>query len=188
MRARGRLRELTINPRERTQNITVTVREDVSAECESLWEKEIDIEIRPHKKRRSLDANDLCWALCTEIGNAMRPPVPKEEVYRRAIRDVGSYFPVPIREDQVELFQARWQRNGIGWFAEVADRARGLAGYVKVFAYCGSSSYDTREMSRLLDYLMEDARAMEIAIPFSKKEEEELLKRWSLPKKSITKK
>ncbi len=188
MKMRGKLRDLTVNPREGTQNITVTVEADFGPAFEQMRKAAVEVEIRPCRRGRSPDANDFCWALCRDIGNALRPPLPKEEVYRHAIRAVGSYFAVPIRLDELELFQARWQRNGIGWFAEVADSARGLPGYVKVFAYCGSSSYDTREMSRLLEYLLEDARAMRLPIPLGKKETEELLKRWNQPRKKENRK
>ena len=37
-------------------------------------------------------------------------------------------------------------------------------GYKKVFAYYGSSKYDTKEMSRLIDNLMQDAEALGLVV------------------------
>ena len=118
----------------------------------------------------------MCWSLCTDIGKALTPPIPKEEVYRKAIRDVGEYEPLPIREDAVETFQRRWASHGTGWFAEVVDNSK-LKGYKLVFAYYGSSTYDTSAMSRLIDYLVQDARNMGLPLPATK-EQEEMLKSW----------
>ncbi len=171
----GRLTGFSLN-RDGSQNVTVTVAADFAEEYDRLKDVPVSVEIRKATKKRSRDANSMAWALCSDIGNALRPPIPKEEVYRRAIRDVGEYEPLPIRADVVETFQRRWAAKGVGWFAEIIDDSK-LPGYKLVFAYYGSSTYDTAEMSRLIDYLVEDARNMGIPIPASK-EQEEALKAW----------
>jgi hypothetical protein len=149
---------------------------DAGAVYEKLKDVPVNVEIRKHNPGRSKDANAFCWALCTDIGKALTPPIPKEEVYRKAIRDVGEYEPLPIREDAVETFQRRWASHGTGWFAEVVDDSK-LKGYKLVFAYYGSSTYDTAAMSRLIDYLVQDAREMGLSLPATK-EQEEMLKSW----------
>lgn len=168
----GTLRDLTIN-RDGTQNVTVTVQGDFRAAFDSLSGKPLDVEIKPHREKRSRDANAFCWALCTDIGNAMRPPLPKEAVYRKAIRDVGEYEPLPIRADAVDTFLERWATKGTGWFAEIIDDSK-LPGYKLVFAYYGSSTYNTQSMARLIDYLVDDAEQMGIPIPAGKAELEQL--------------
>ena len=123
---RGRLRDLTMN-RDRTQNITVTVTADFRDQFDQLQDKDLDIEIRQHREKRSQDANSFCWALCTQIGNAIYPPKPKEEVYKEAIRDVGEYEPLPIRDEAVETFQRRWAAKGTGYrmyHLQVGDRKK----------------------------------------------------------------
>lgn len=139
-----------------------------------LKDHEVSIEIKRTTKARSLDANAFMWKLCTEIANAIRST--KEEVYRKAIRDVGKYFPVPVRDDLIEEWQKSWSRNGIGWFADVTDKSKNK-GYTLMFSYCGSSTYTTEEMSRLIDYLIDDMKQMGLPIPASK-EQEEALKAW----------
>lgn len=173
----GRLNGLTLN-RDGTQNITVTVAADFTETYDKLKDELVSVEIRKATKKRSKDANAMCWALCHDIGNALQPPVPKEEVYRNAIREVGEYEPLPIREDAVETFQRRWAAKGTGWFAEVIDDSK-LPGYKLVFAYYGSSTYDTATMSKLIDFLVQDAMNMGVKIPASK-EQEEALNAWSL--------
>ena len=171
----GRLTGFSLN-RDGTQNVTVTVAADFAESYDRLKDDAVTVEIKKATKKRSRDANAMCWAMCSDIGNALRPPVPKEEVYRKAIREVGEYEPLPIRGDAVETFQRRWAAKGTGWFAEVIDDSK-IPGYKLVFAYYGSSTYDTATMSRLIDFLVEDARNMGLPIPASK-EQEEMLAAW----------
>lgn len=154
-----------------------TTREDFGKIYDRLKDADVDVEIKKRNPKRSKTANDFCWAICADIGKAITPPVPKEEVYRKAIRDVGEYEPLPIREDAVKTFQNRWAAKGTGWFAEVIDDSK-LPGYKLVFAYYGSSTYDTASMSRLIDYLVDDARQMGLPIP-ARKEQEEMLNAWA---------
>ena len=149
---------------------------DAGMVYEKLKDCPVDVEIKKHNQKRSRDANSFCWALCTDIGNALTPPLPKEEVYRRAIRDVGEYEPLPIREDAVPTFQSRWASHGTGWFAEVVDNSK-LTGYKLVFAYYGSSTYDTSSMSKLLDWPVDECKQMDLPIPAAK-EQEEMLAEW----------
>ena len=156
--------------------LTFSTKGDAGAVFEKLKDADVNAEFKKYNPGRSKDANSFCWALCTDIGKAIRPPIPKEEVYRKAIREVGEYEPLPIKEEAVETFQRRWASHGTGWFAEVIDNSK-LKGYKLVFAYYGSSTYDTASMSRLIDYLVDDAKQMGIPIP-AKKEQEEMLKTW----------
>jgi len=156
--------------------VSFTTREDAGKIYDTLKDAPVAVEIKKATRKRSLDANAMCWALCKDIGGALRPPVPKEEVYRKAIREVGEYEPLPIRADAVETFRRRWAAKGVGWFAEVIDDSK-IPGYKLVFAYYGSSTYDTARMSKLIDYLADDAKQMGIPIPASK-EQEEALKAW----------
>lgn len=156
--------------------VSFTTRGDAGKIFDRLKGADVNVEIKKATKPRSKDANAFCWALCTDIGKAISPPVPKEEVYRKAIREVGEYEPLPIREDAVETFQNRWASHGTGWFAEVIDNSK-LPGYKLVFAYYGSSTYDTSSMHRLLDFLVDEAQQMGLAIPAAK-EQEEMLKAW----------
>lgn len=179
----GKLKDLTLN-RDGTQNITVTVSGDFRPVFDGLAGVEVDVDIKKHSNKRSLDANRFCWALCTDIGRAMKPPIPKEEVYRAAIRDVGEYYPLPIRDDAVEGFQKIWGQNGTGWFADVTDKSK-TPGYTLMFAYYGTSVYNVEQMSRLLDYLVQDMTNMGLPIPMGRAEQERLLKEWGERHKQV---
>ena len=172
----GRLKDMTIN-RDGTQNITVTVADDFSRAFDSLKDQEIEVEISKRKRKRTLSANDFAWALCTDIGRAMNPPLSKEDVYRMAIKAVGVYTPYPLKAEDVETVQRRWNSHGTGWFIEIIDDSK-IPGYKKIHMYYGSSTYTVEEMRVLIDWLVDQAEQMELSIPISKKREEELLQGW----------
>ena len=118
-----------------------------------------EYEIRRVRKRRSLDSNSYLWVLCTEIAEAVG--ITKEEVYRRNIREGGAYTPLPIREDAIDDFSRIWAAHGIGWFCDVVDNSK-LPGYKLLFAYHGSSEYDSKQMSALIERVKEDAESVGI--------------------------
>lgn len=116
-------------------------------------------EIKKAVKKRSNDANAYMWSLAGKIATAVG--ISAVEVYRRAIRDVGVYTPLPIREDAVEEFSRIWAGHGLGWFVDVLDDSK-LPGYKLVRAYNGSSTYNTKQMSALIDHIVDDAKALGI--------------------------
>ena len=149
--------------------VTLSLAPNHIDEVSKLKGEPLDVELKKHRERRSKDSNALMWCVCQELAEALK--IPKEEVYRKAIKDVGEYVPLPIREDAVEAFCNNWAVKGIGWFAEVVDDSK-IPGYKLVFAYYGSSTYDTKTMSVLLNYLVDDAEQIGIVLKASKEIEE----------------
>lgn len=143
---------------------------------DGLKDKPVTIEVKKETRKRSLDANAMCWALCADIGKAMTPPVSKEDIYRQAIKAVGVYTPVVVVIWDIETIRRRWEEHGTGWFVEIADDAG--TGRKMIHLYYGSSTYTVDEMRLLLDWLVDQAEQMEIKIPLSKADEEKLLERW----------
>ena len=173
----GRLRDLTVN-RDGSQNVTVTVSCDFSKTFDALKDKEITVEIKKAAKHRSKDANAFCWALCSDIGRAMTPPLEREYVYRRAIKAVGVYINKVLPAWDVETVRRRWESHGVGWLFEIVDDAG--AGRKLCNLYFGSSTYTVDEMRVLLEWLKDEAQQLELIIPLSKKEEDEMLERWGM--------
>lgn len=139
-----------------------------------VWDfKPGDYDLVKATKKRSRDANAKCWAMCEEIARAVG--ITKEEVYRRNIKEVGVFTAIPIKKEAVEDFQRIWAARGVGWFCEVADEMNKV--YSLVFAYHGSSVYKTDEMARLIDNIIQDAKAVGLD-PMSERERSLLLTEW----------
>lgn len=131
-----------------------------------------EYEIEKARKKRSLDANAMCWAICEQIARAAG--VTKEDVYRKAIKDVGEYVDMVMPAEAVESFGRAWRSKGVGWVTELVDDAPGGK---LVRAYYGSSLYDTAAMSRLIDWLLQEAKELDIEV-ISERERSLLLANW----------
>lgn len=149
--------------------LSLTIAEDVREMADSMRDKDLTVQVKVKRKKRSKNANDYLWALCEKI--AQTQGVSKEDIYRHEIRAVGVYEPLPVREDALDRFIAAWQERGIGWVVDIVDDS--FPGYKKVFAYYGTSSYDTKEMSRIIENTVQDAKAL--GIPTETPEELSLL-------------
>ena len=115
-----------------------------------------DADLKPHHIKRSLDANALFWVLCNKLSAKIR--IPTQTIYKQYIRDIGDNFEIiPIRQDAVEQWIKNWQSRGIGWICEDLGTSK-LSGYTNVLCYYGSSVYDTAQMSRLIDLVVQDCK------------------------------
>lgn len=126
-----------------------------------LGKKLYDCTIKEHREKRSLDANAYLWVLLDKLAEATG--VPKTEIYCKAIKEIGGVSDtVCVQQKAVERLCSGWECNGIGWFSERSESR--LEGCVNVTLYYGSSVYDTKQMSRLLDYVIEDCKSQGIEV------------------------
>lgn len=123
--------------------------------------KTLSVEIKVKRQQRSTNANAYCWALCTEIAKAVHSS--KEEVYQQAIRNIGAFTPVPIKAEAVEHYTEIWKAHGIGWVIDDMGDSK-LPGYKVLACYHGSSTYNTKEMSELIEFLVDEARNLGIDV------------------------
>lgn len=125
--------------------------------CNSVKDgKSYVADVKEYKRRRSLDANSYFWVLCGKLANKIG--LPKDEVYRSLIRDVGDNYEVlPIRNDAVDKWIANWKAKGVGWVCEILGASK-LDGYTNVITYYGSSVYDSKQMSTLINLIVQECR------------------------------
>lgn len=113
------------------------------------------------KEKRSINANAYMWVLCDKIAEKLKST--KDEVYRKYIGEVGVFRDLSINDDAVDTFIKAWGMHGVGWIAEKLDYGE-IKGYSTVRAYYGSSVYSSKQMSRLIDMVVEDAKEMGIEV------------------------
>ena len=118
----------------------------------------LQAKIQPCRGKRSTDANAYLWVLCDKIAEVIHST--KEEVYRRAIREVGVYSDVAVQNTALSTLIEDWTSRGIGWMAETFDSK--LEGCKRVRLYKGSHLYNTKQMSRLIDYIVQEANDLSI--------------------------
>lgn len=121
---------------------------------------EYELNIAKPKKAKSNDANAYYWALIGKLSEKIG--VPPIDIYCHHIQDVGgNYEIVPIREDAVETWQKNWRKKGLGWVCESLGESK-LRGFINMICFYGSSTYDSKQMSRLIDLCIEDCKAQGI--------------------------
>lgn len=155
MKLQGKLADVSIDFATRKPKITFLINNNITSLEEIENVELLDIEAKKHREKRSLDANAYCWVLLGKLAEKMN--IKAEEVYKMEIKDIGVYEVLPIKDEAVERYKDAWQKNGVGWICEEIGKSK-INGFTNVKAYYGSSSYDSKEMARLIDSIVEDCK------------------------------
>lgn len=111
--------------------------------------KKYDVEIKLHREKRSNNANSYLWKLCTEIANVLNSD--KDSIYLMMLKRYGISYLVPIRNDipvatWIKYYEIEFKNDKYTWYK----------------IYKGSSQYDTKEMSVLLNGVVSECKDLEI--------------------------
>lgn len=154
-----RIAGLSKNYKTGQAEITLETDKNIFFQAEKLLETDLTCRIVRFRKRRSLDANAYCWVLLDKLAQNLK--LSKEELYRGYIKNIGGNNTVVCVPDKaVDDLTKGWQHNGIGWQTDTF--ASKLEGCTNVILYYGSSTYDTGQMSRLIDMVIQDCEAVGI--------------------------
>ena len=117
--------------------------------------KQLDVEIKVHRNRRSLNANAYLWVMLQKLAEAMR--TSKDELYLLMLDRYGIFTHIIVKPEAVERVKAEWRL--------VRELGKGKIGNVEgvqLQCYFGSSSYDTKEMSVLIDGVVSECKELGI--------------------------
>ena len=131
-------------------------------------------EIKHIRPKRSLDANAYCFVLLDKLAAVLQ--TSKEELYKRYVKEIGGVSEVVcVPSKAANRLAAIWEDKGLGWQTETFPSK--VKGCTNMILYYGSSVYDTKQMSRLIDSIIQDCQS--IGIETRPKEEiDALLKEW----------
>lgn len=122
-------------------------------------EEKLSVKIGKFREKRSLNSNSYAWKLISEL--AENQGLSKEEVYRKYIKEIGVCRQVEIDEKAADTLIHSWGLHGIGWLSEKLDYGE-HDGFVLINLYYGSSTYNKKQMSRLIDSIVQDCKAVGI--------------------------
>ena len=159
MKLQGTLADISIDFKTKKPKITLLINSNMKTLEELDKLNLLDIEVKKHRNKRSLDANAYCWVLCEKLAIAM--DTTKEEIYKHEIRQVGKSTIVPIKINEVDYFKNAWEDKGLGYICEDLGKSK-LKNFENVRVYYGSSSYNTKDMARLIDSIVEDCKSVGI--------------------------
>ena len=163
MRFTGKLLSVNRDWRTGEYSIVFSVNEKSAlSEVEKVQNLEkLSIEAKQYRAKRSLDANALLWACLSEIAVALR--TDKWDVYLTMLKRYGKYTYICVKPNIVDAVKAQWREcEEIGSININGQEA------VQLLCYFGSSTYDTKEMSVLIDGIISEMKEMGLQTPESK--------------------
>lgn len=158
----GRIRDFTRDILTRKQILSLEVEGDLSELIEQLKDEKLTIELKKFRKKRSLTANGYYWSLVHKISE--RNGVSDAWTHNLYLRDChclatvdGTTIAVTIPDtDEAEIDVMN--KTDIH-LIPTSKVVQGLRYYLLLR---GSSDFDTKEMARLIDLAVQDAKQLGI--------------------------
>lgn len=150
-------------------NLTISTKSNISI-LQELKEETLDVEVKKHREKRSLNANALLWACLSKMAAVLR--TDKWNVYLEMLKRYGTYTYICVKPDAVEGVKKQWREcEELGEIDINGQKA------IQLLCYYGSSTYNTQEFSVLLDGVTSEMK--ELGIPTPEDEElERTLEQW----------
>ncbi len=124
-------------------------------------ENKLSIELTKYKLKRSKNANNYLWKLLSDYAQAKGVDTIQE--YKERVKRLGIFRRTLVEAKDVATYKKTWEHWGLAWFCEVYDTEYINNREFKVLhLYYGSSSYNTQQMSRLINDLVEDCKQVGI--------------------------
>lgn len=162
----AKLMEVVLTTHKSHQNITEIAKlKEVVANG-----KELTVDIKQFRKKRSLDANGMLWAILNQMAEILK--TSKDEVYLEMLNRYGVFTHVIVKADVVEKVKREWKT--VRELGEVT--VNGKIG-IQLQCYFGSSTYDSKEFSTLLEGVISEAKELGIDT-ISESEKNALLESW----------
>ena len=141
--------------------VTLEINEEPTDEIDDLSAVEkLAITIKKWFKKRSKDANALMWACLGELAMALN--TDKWSLYLLMLKRYGQYTYIYVRPNAVESVKNQWREcEEVGKVDINGDEA------VQMLCYFGSSTYNTKEFSVLLDGIISEMKEVGIPTPTS---------------------
>lgn len=137
---------------------------------DQLKDKDLNIEIKQFREKRSLNANRLFWDCLGEIATALR--TDKWSIYLQMLKRYGKYTYICVKPNVVEAVKNQWREC-----EEIGEIDINGQKSIQLLCYFGSSTYDSKEFSVLLDGVISEMKEMGLTTP-SDEEFERVIEEW----------
>ena len=133
-------------------------------DIEKLRGKDLDITFKVHREKRSLDANAFLWSCLGKMGGVLN--VPAWDMYLYSLERYGKYTYIQILESAYEDLKRMWRETKVvGDFMSVNMITGEKEKFLEVLCFFGSSTYNSKEFSRLLEGVISDMEQMGLERP-----------------------
>ncbi|MBO6233228.1 MAG: hypothetical protein J6N78_04135 [Clostridia bacterium] len=177
MQTTGIIEDISIDYKTRKSKISLLLDTKEIEIVEQLKnENKLNIELKKYRKSRSLNANNYFWKILQELCELAE--IETIEEYKRRVKELGIFRRFRIEKENIKTFEKMWTAQGIAWFCEIADTEYiGDTEFKIINAYYGSSSFNSKQMSRLIDGVVQDCKPYGIETK-TPEEIESLLRSW----------
>lgn len=177
METTGTLEEISIDYKTHKPKISFLINDNSKLPTlEELKGIKLKITAKKDINKRSLNANNYFWKLLQDICELTELDTIEE--YKRRVKELGMFRRFRIEKDNINTFEKMWTAQGIAWFCEIFDtEIIGNTEFKIINAYYGSSSFNSKQMSRLINELVQDCQAVGIETK-SQQEINSLLESW----------
>lgn len=177
----GTLHDLSRDWKTDQVHITFTIdNESVLQEIEKYKNSKLSIKVQKYRKKRSLDANSYMWKLIELL--SIKTGIPRKEIYIDCLYKYGSFTFIPLRKKDICLAEDYYRIVRERGSQKVTDENGNVAELHILQCWKGSSKYDSKEMSRLIDGVLDECRIQ--GIPESEfltpNQKAELLDKWGV--------
>lgn len=117
--------------------------------------KKLDLNIDQHREKRSIDANAYMWTILSEMTTVLK--TTKEELYILMLERYGVFTHVVVKPNVVDRVKHEWRT--VKELGEVT--INGQTG-IQLQCFFGSSTYDSKEMSNLIEGVISEAQEIGI--------------------------
>ena len=110
-------------------------------------------EIKEYKPKRSLSQNAYCWQLIGKIADIQR--LKKEDVYFQMLKDYG-------QSEIISILASVNPKGFIKYYEEIGEGTVNGKEFKHYKVFKGSSEFDSKEMSILIDGVIQEAKQYDI--------------------------
>ena len=152
---KGNIKDVLYDKKHKVWNITFTTTDEVNESLEEFDNKDLDVKVKVHREKRSLDANSYFWVIVSKIAEKIN--LGNDEVYKKLLDNYGVYTPIVVKESALNRMLSQWRYTKVLGEIKVGNQKG-----IQVLCYFGSSTYDSKEMSRLIDGAVSEAKDLGI--------------------------
>ncbi len=118
-------------------------------------QKPLDLDLKVHSNKRSINANNYCWKIISQIAEILH--TSKEECYVEFLRRYGTRESISVLETASIILEREikyWDKYGE---SKLQNKL-----FCHYHIYKGSSQFNTKEMSVLIDGIVSEAKELNI--------------------------
>ncbi len=128
--------------------------------CEEYANQPLMVTVDKYREKRSADANNLLWQCIQKLADALE--LSNYDAYTRELRRYGKCENYLVKKEALPELQKLWR------FTEIIDEYKNQDGEdcCELLCFYGTSNYNTKEFSRLLNGVISDLKDIGIYVEY----------------------